>query len=57
MRLKPVKDRGISCYDIFEVFKRLSGSENIKIVNAVRSIEEVSEDVIRIYDSLRQDKN
>ncbi len=41
----------------FEVFKRLSGSENIKIVNAVRSIEEVSEDVIRIYDSLRQDKN
>lgn len=33
----------------FEVFDRLGDSENIKIVDASRSIEEISADIIKIY--------
>lgn len=36
----------------FEVFDRLGGRENIKIVDASRSISEVSADIIKIYNEL-----
>ncbi len=36
----------------FEVFKMLGGKENIKIVDASRPIEEVSSDIVNIYNNL-----
>ena len=38
----------------FEVFERLRNAENIKIVDASRSIPEVSADIIKIYDSIKE---
>lgn len=38
----------------FEVFERLRDAENIKIVDASRSIPEVSADIIKIYDSIKE---
>lgn len=36
----------------FEVFERLKDSENIRIVNAGRTVQEVSQDVISLYEEL-----
>lgn len=36
----------------FDVFEILKDTENIKIVNAVRSVDEVSADIIKIYNNL-----
>ena len=38
----------------FEVLERLADSENIKIVNAARSIEAVSADIINIYTHIKE---
>ena len=38
----------------FEVFDRLKDSENINIVNAARDIPAVSADIIKIYNSLKE---
>lgn len=38
----------------FEVFEKLGDSENIKIVNAAREIPEVLADIIKIYDSIKE---
>ena len=38
----------------FEVFDRLMESENIKIVDAGRTIPEVSADIIKIYKELKE---
>lgn len=36
----------------YEVFEKLKDSENIRIVDAARSIAEVSADILKIYDSI-----
>ncbi len=36
----------------FEVFKKLKDSENIKIVNAAREIQEVFSDIVKIYETI-----
>ena len=36
----------------FEVFDRLKDSENICVINASRSVEDVAKDVIGLYDRL-----
>ncbi len=38
----------------FEVFDKIKDQENIKIVDAVRSIPEVSADIIKIYESIKE---
>ncbi len=38
----------------FEVFQKLGDSENIKIVDASRTVSEVSADIIKIYNELKE---
>lgn len=37
----------------FEVFDKLGDTQNIRIVNAARSVEEVSEDIIKLFEELK----
>jgi len=37
----------------FEVFDKLRDSENICIIDASRSVEEISDDIIKIYEKIR----